>query len=574
MTAATSPPLRLLMRPRWQGLRNGWDRADRGRRFAWSTFAVMTLLFWAGVFAVCVYFVRMFNGVELFGPLLLRKVLSMLLMSFSGLLFFSNIITALSSYFLSDDMQLVQSLPISQRRVFYFRFVDTMLGSSWMILIFGLPVLLAYGVVHDGGLLYYAIATGGLFAYLLPPAALGVVVAFVLVRGFSASRIRELMALISGVFIMTLLLLLRALKPERLVDPEAFETLAEFLAVVRTPDASWLPSTWLAELCMWGLGNAVEAPALNAGLLFIAGPSLVIVARWLAAPLWFDAWTNAQEAPKKSASRSKVVTSLIDGMTRPLPPTWRSLLRKDMRLFLREPGQWTQGLLLVGLVIIYLYSVRSLPLDALPLKQGVLTNAIAFLNVGVAGSVIAAISVRFSFTAVSQEGRAFWVLHASPIGARRYLWSKWAMAFWPSFILGEVLVLSTNAMLNVDPLYGWIAGGTIALLAAGLTGLAVGMGALYPNFKADSAARVASGPGAIFFMVAALSFVSLVVTLEAVPVGILLAKEYQGVEPSNGLLAGLAAATLLVFVFNALATVVPLHRGARKLWGDLGNVGD
>ena len=45
-------------------------------------------------------------------------------------------------------MQLVQSLPISPRRVFYFRFLDTMLNSSWMIIIFGLPVLLAYGVVY------------------------------------------------------------------------------------------------------------------------------------------------------------------------------------------------------------------------------------------------------------------------------------------------------------------------------------------------------------------------------------------------------------------------------------------
>jgi ABC-2 type transport system permease protein len=574
-TAATSPPLRLLLRPRWQGLTNAWDRADLGRKFAWGTFGAMTLMFWAGVFAVCVYFLRMLNGVELFGPLLLRKVLSMLLMSFSGLLFFSNVVTALSSYFLSDDMQLVQALPISQRRVFYFRLLDTMMGSSWMILIFGLPVLLAYGVVYEGGLLYYAVAVAGLLAYLLPPAALGIVVACVLVRGFSASRIRELMAMVSGVFIMALLLLIRALKPERLIgNPEEYETLAEFLAVVQAPDASWLPSTWLAELCMWSLGNAVSSPLLSAGLLFVAGPSLVILARWLVAPMWFDAWTNAQEAPKKAASRSTIVTTVIDGITAPLPATWRSLLRKDLRLFLREPGQWTQGLLLVGLVIIYLYSVHSLPLESLPLKQGVLTNAIAFLNVGVAGSVIAAISVRFSFTAVSQEGRAFWVLHASPIGARRYLWSKWAMAFWPALLLGEVLVLSTNAMLNVDPLYGWIAGGTIALMAAGLTGLAVGMGALYPNFKADSAARVASGPGAIFFMVAALSFVAFVVTVEAIPVGVLLAKQYQGQSADSGLIGALIGAALLVVLANTLATVVPLHRGARKLWGDLGNVGD
>ena len=88
--------MRRLFAPRWQGIRNAWVRADRGRKVTYLVFGGLTLGFWAGVFAVCLYFMRMFNGVEMFGPLLLRKALSMLLVSFSGLLLFSNIITALS----------------------------------------------------------------------------------------------------------------------------------------------------------------------------------------------------------------------------------------------------------------------------------------------------------------------------------------------------------------------------------------------------------------------------------------------------------------------------------------------
>ncbi len=561
------------MRPRWRGAVNTWKRADRGRRLVFAFFGGMTVAFWCGVLAVCIYFIEMFNAVELFGPLLIRKALSMLLLAFSGLLFFSNIITALSSYFLSDDMQLVQALPISERRVFYFRAVDTMINSSWMISIFGLPVLLAYGIVHGGGPLYYFIATFGLAAYLVPPAALGIVVACVLVRGFSARRIRELMALVSAAFLIVMLLLLRSLQPERLVDPEAFETLAEFIAVVRTPDAGWLPSTWLTELAMWSLGNPLESPELTAGLLFVAGPALLVMARWLVAPMWFDAWTQAQEAPRKAASRSRFVSVAIDTVTKPLPTSFRALMRKDLRLFLREPGQWTQGLLLLGLVAIYLYSVRSLPLDVLPLED-VMENAIAFLNVGVAGAVLAAIAVRFNFTAVSQEGRAFWVLHSSPVGARRFLWGKFIVGFIPTVVLGEVLVISTNLLLHTEPLYGWIAALTIFFLSFGLTGLAIGLGALYPNFKADSAARMASGPGAILFMVLALSWTSFVITIEAIPVGMVLFRQYNDIAIGPGLTAGLVAAFVGVTLANIAVAVIPMRRGADKLWGDLGNVGD
>ena len=569
-----TPRVPLLVWPRVQGLRNVWSRASSRDRLAYSFFIFVTLLFWAGVLGVCIYFVDMFNSVELFGPLLVRKSLSMTLLSFSGLLFFSNIITALSSYFLSDDLQLIQSLPISGRRIFYFRFGDSLFNSSWMILIFGLPVLLAFGIVHGAGPFYYLVAVLGMGFYLLPPAALGVLVACLLVRGFSARRIREVMALVSGLFLVSLLLLLRTLQPERLVDPQAFETLAEFIAVVRAPDVSWLPSTWLCDLCVWALGQPMDGPLLSAGLLFVGGPASVVFVRWLVWPLYFDAWTQAQEAPRKAASRSRWTTATIDLLTRWFRPSYRALLRKDLRLFLREPGQWTQGLLLIGLVAIYLYSVRSLPLDVLPLKTQVLQNAIAFLNVGVAGAVLASISVRFHFTTVSQEGRAFWVLHSSPISARSYLYSKLLWGFWPTFVLGEVLVVATNLMLNVDPLVGWVAAGTVALLALGLTGMAVGFGALYPNFKADSAARMASGPGAILFMVIALSFVAAVIIVEAVPVGMLLERQYRGTEVSAGLVSGLAGAFLFVVVVNLAAAVIPIRKGAARLWGDLGNVGD
>lgn len=571
---AAGPTFFRLLSPRVLALRNAWQLADRSRKGAYLFFGGLTLGFWVCVLAVCIYFLSMFQRVELFGPLLLRKALSMLLLSFSGLLFFSNVVTALSSYFLSEDMQLIQALPISLRRVFYFRFADTLLGSSWMILIFGLPVLLAYGIVHHGGPLFYLIAFFGLGAWLLPPAALGVMVANLLVRGFSARRIRELAGLVGGVFMIVLLLVIRGLRPERLVDAQAFETLAEFIAVVRAPDAAWLPSTWLTDTTMWALGLDADRPQLSLALLFFTGPAMVVLCRWLTAPLWFEAWTRAQEAPRKAASRSVIVNRLIDGSTAWLQEPARALLRKDIRIFLREPGQWTQGMMLLGLIVIYLYSVRSLPFEAIPIRTTLMKNAVAFLNVGVAGAVLAALSVRFHFIAVSQEGRAFWLMHSSPVSASGYLRSKFVTGLVPTVIVGELLVLSTNAMLGVEPIYAWIAGGTIACLSVALCGLAVGLGATFPNFRADSAARMASGPGAILFMVVALIFVTGVITVQAVPVGLLLARQYRGEDVGLPLWIGLGCAFAASIAACVAATVLPMRRGARVLWGDTGNVGD
>ena len=120
----------------------------------------------------------------------------------------------------------------------------------------------------------------------------------------------------------------------------------------------------------------------------------------------------------------------------------------------------------------------------------------------------------------------------------------------------------------------WVSAATIFLLSIGLTGLAVGMGALYPNFKADSAARMASGPGAIFFMVVALLFVGGIVALESLPIAAVLMRQIRGQEIGLALHLAAGGVGLFVVVANLLVAWIPMRRGARALWGDLGNVGD
>jgi hypothetical protein len=85
---------------------------------------------------------------------------------------------------------------------------------------------------------------------------------------------------------------------------------------------------------------------------------------------------------------------------------------------------------------------------------------------------------------------------------------------------------------------------------------------------------MAAGPGAILFMVLALLLVAAVVGIEAVPVGLFLARQYQGIDPSASLVAALVLASLSSIALCVTAAWLPMHRGGIKLWGDLGNVGD
>ena len=213
---------------------------------------------------------------------------------------------------------------------------------------------------------------------------------------------------------------------------------------------------------------------------------------------------------------------------------------------------------------IYLYSVKVLPLEG-PFITLRIHNVISFLNLAMVGFVVSSIAVRFLFTSVSVEGRAFWMLRAAPMDPLRFLLAKYLVGLPVLLFLGLILVVSSNLLLNVERTLMILGVVTMIALCCSLAGLSVGIGALYPNFKAENVARIAAGPGGILFMIVAQVFVALVLLLEAAPVYLIVRAEYQkrSLEPWEwGVVMGLVSVALGV---NVLATVIPLRRGARAL---------
>jgi ABC-2 type transport system permease protein len=194
-------------------------------------------------------------------------------------------------------------------------------------------------------------------------------------------------------------------------------------------------------------------------------------------------------------------------------------------------------------------------------------NALAYLNLGMAGFVMAAIAVRFQYAQISGEGRAFWMLRTAPIDPERYLWAKALPGLVPMLIVGGAITVATNAILNSPPLLFAISAFTGIGFAFGLSGIAVGMGALTPDFKADNVARAASGPGAIVFMVAALSLVFSVVASLSVPVFFILRNDRDGLPLSPGEWALALGFFLLAAVLCVVGTVLPVRKAAPGLWG-------
>src|SRR5262249_60204603 len=167
---------------------------------------------------------------------------------------------------------------------------------------------------------------------------------------------------------------------------------------------------------------------------------------------------------------------------------------------------WSQLLLVLALVLVYLYNFRVLDLERIPYMSGVIKNIYAFVNLAMAGLVMSTVCARFVFPAVSAEGQAFWIIRTAPVSLRAFLWSKFWIGLLPVFLLTEGLTVAANQFLGIDPFLRGVAAVTVLFMSLAMVGLAIGLGARYPRFNADSPSQVAGSYGGVAFMIAALLF--------------------------------------------------------------------
>ena len=253
---------------------------------------------------------------------------------------------------------------------------------------------------------------------------------------------------------------------------------------------------------------------------------------------YFAGFSRSQEAPKARFTQFRGIDALARWL--PLPTVRRQLLVKDTKIFLRDVSQWSQLLLLLALVLLYLYNFRVLDLQRIPYMSGFIKNVYAFVNLGMAGFVMATVTVRFVFPAVSAEGAAFWIIRTSPIRLRDFLWSKFWTGLVPVLVLTELLTIAANEFLGVDPFLKVAAALAILCMSFALVGLGVGLGARYPRFGADPS-QVAGSYGGVAFMVQAVLFVLVMIVLVGWPSSLYVVRHVRGL-PLTGAQQLLAAA--------------------------------
>lgn len=470
--------------------------------------------------------------------------------------------------FRSPDTIFLLTQPVRIERLFASRLFDTVILSSWAFIILSSPLLLGFALVQGAHVLFYVLMTPYLIAFVYIPCCLGAL--FCLVVAQHVPRLKSFLVVTAivcvVVFAAIVLNWINWLPRNEALTVEWLQNMLNRLSITQF---RLLPSWWLTTgLMSAARGNIVDGVMFLVVILANAmglHALCVLVAGKYYRTVFFRL---AESGRKKRNAHTGWVDHLLLHRIPRLAPAIRQLIVKDIRLFRRDPVQWSQLLIFIGLLVFYFVNIRRMYYEQFYFAW---MNLISFLNVAVVALLLSTFTTRFIYPLISLEGPRFWILGLMPISRPAIVWSKVAFALCLCLIPCCGLVFLSDVMLGVDALVHLAHQATTVMCCVGLTAIAVGLGARYPDFRAVSAARIASGFGGTLNLVISTAFIIVVLGLGSLPAHVRIVAESPGLLPTvtarvelNPLVvAWLAFGPLGAAVFTIVVGVISLWVGLR-----------
>ncbi len=492
--------------------------------------------------------------VELIGLLLTWKLTAMLLLMTLSMVVVSSLLTALTTLFYSYDLKFLLKAPVSLRAIFLDKSLESAFFASWMIGLILVPYVAAIMRVQHLGAAFFMGFVVAVPPFLLLAASFGIGFTLLLLYLFPSSRTRDVVWVFSSLSLTVTYGLVRFAQPEKLIRPDALKVVAEYLNFLQAPTAPYLPSWWLAEALRMAAGGNWAGWAVRAGGLWLTAAVVYGLLVLLAGKIYFIGYSGAQEGALRKREHGFTLLPEQRLLGRHMSAI---LLWKERTTFFRDVKHWSQILLIIGLVFVYLFSIRRLPLDSAELR-----SLVSFLNVGTAGFVLAALGLRFTFPAISLEGRSWWVLRSAPLDVGMVMREKLLFSAVPILGISLTLGLMTNWILEADRFTSILSLAALLTVGFAICRMGVGFGALFPNFAVENIHQIESSVGGFVYMAACLFYVGLTIAVLAAPMQMHFAERF-GTGVWNSQIALYSGAGWLLL--NAVAMIVPWELGHKAL---------
>lgn len=560
ITTEASGQSLLFQRLRWRVLRNTMTAVLRGSLIRAATIVCISTIIWLVVFAISkegFSFLKL-HKLSLFGGIV-GTIFDLFFLSLTILLIFSSGIILYSSLFSSAETAFLLSTPARADHVFAYKYQAALGFSSWGFLLLGSPVLVAYGLANAAPWTYYVLLLLFFLGFVLLPGAIGALICLMIVNFLPRQRKQILIGV--GVLAMVGLgFWIRSLKVPSTIDAASANFLQRFLGQLSFAQGPLAPNHWMTRGLVAAARGDFEVTSYCLALVWSNSLFLYVATAWLAKRLYRRGynrvWAGGQLRRRYSGHW---LDRALSGLVFFLDPQTRLLIVKDFRTFRRDPAQWAQVVIFLGLICLYFSNMRRFYQEDIGRN---FQNGVSIINLVATSLLLCSYTGRFIYPMLSLEGQKFWVLGLLPLRRERLLWGKFAFSATWSLLTAEFLIVFSDLMLGMPGFVVVIHALAVAVLALGLSGISVGLGAWMPNFRESDPSKIAVGFGGTLNLVAGLLFLLIVILTMAVPAHVRLA--YPGnVAPDS--YAWLVPGTVIGLLAGAAAVIVPLRLGTRAL---------
>jgi ABC-2 type transport system permease protein len=341
------------------------------------------------------------------------------------------------------------------------------------------------------------------------------------------------------------------------LDAQMVSEVFESIKFSRNP---FLPSFWLSKgILRMGEGD-LRGAGFFLGVILANGVFFAALAHAMSGGYLLEGWHLSQGLRSQHRYGGRGwMDRVVRGVLWFTDRNVRVIVAKDLKGFVRDPVQWSQFLIFFGLLGIYFLNLRTFAYED---RDILWKNLIAQMNLLATSLTLATFASRFIYPQFSLEGRRFWVIGMAPMERERILFGKLALSFSTSLLISEVLILVSSVMLKTPATLAVLHGVSLFGICLGLSGLSVGLGAIYPNFSEDNPSKIVSGFGGTLNLVLSLAFVLAVLAAQAVPCFYYFAR---GTLTGDEFRTSIVAAMSGIAVLSLVACLVPVGLGLKAL---------
>lgn len=500
--------LRLLLTNRLRGMLNTVLKSDPKKRNR-KRFALLGYLLVPSLLTVSI--LEMFKELLHASPQGLAVIHLLLNTSLAALLIFlvfSGLTVALHFFFLSKDHALLRAAPLSNATLYLFKYIESLFANSSIFWAFGLPLLLAYGLVIKAPVFYYLIGVPAALCFLAFPTGLAGLLSIGLARLIPAKRAKNIAVLIVGVIFISAWAAFQFLRVSRF-DPASKHFNPHSLDHLARMDRhfSWLPSEWLSQT-LQNSGRGDPQAALFPFLLLLAGSALLYA---LGAVLMHSYLQHTPSPVKSRLPEHRKIRRDPAYFT-------QALVMREFWILTRDSRQSTQLLMFLVIILVFPFIVQQNMQGMNDMMKQYLPFIYPLL-----------LSTLFSATTAARliplEGRSFPLIKCGPRPLSRIVLIKNLLAMLLAGPAGFAALLITSQLNQISGVRTVQALGVLAALCAGAAGVGAMFGAHFGKFDWENPKRMLSGAGNllltfiilfIFLTFCGLIFICILVDLLAV----------------------------------------------------------